>query len=102
MENYKKYSMQNSELILKSVTELKDPLSFLNDATSVASVPEGLSKYEVVLKGGKAVLYEEGDFILCRKDIVKTIPHDDFIGTVVLFNELGAFCKVNKVDATSN
>jgi hypothetical protein len=102
MENYKKYSMQNSELILQAVEESKDPLSFLDDATSIASAPEGLKKYEVVLKGGKAVLYEEGDFILCRKDIVKPIPHDDFIGVVVLFNEIGAFCKVNKADATSN
>jgi hypothetical protein len=97
MENYKKYSMQNTELILKEVIKSKDPLSFLtDDIDSVISESDSLQEYEVVLAGEKTASYKEGDFILCRKDIVKPIKHPDFKDVVVLFNELGAFSKCNK------
>jgi flavodoxin len=97
MENYKKYLMQNTELILKEVIKSKDPLSFLtDDIDSVISEPDSLQEYEVVLAGEKTTSYKEGDFILCRKDIVKPIKHPDFKGVIVLFNELGAFSKVDK------
>lgn len=102
MENYKKYSMQNSELILKPVEESKDPLSFLNDATASYSSAEALAEFEVVLKGKSADNYEVGDAILCVKNRTQPIPHRDFQGLVVLANQLAAFCKVNKSDATSN
>ncbi len=88
--------MQNSELILKKVIKSKDPLSFLTDIDTITSAPDSLEEFEVVLAGEKTANYSEGDFILCRKDIVKPILHPDFEGVVVLFNELGAFCKCNK------
>lgn len=94
--------MQNSELILKSITELKDPLSFLNDATASYSSAEALSEFEVVLKGKSADSYEVGDTILCVKNRTQPIPHKDFEGLVVLSNQLAVFCKVNKDNATSN
>lgn len=98
MENYKKYSMQNSELILKKVIELKDPLSFLtDDIDSVISEPDSLEKFEVVLVGRKAIEdYKEGDFVLCERGRVHPIKHEDFKGVSVLNNALMSFCKVNK------
>lgn len=99
MENYKKYLMQNSELILKSITELKDPLSFLTDVTSIASATDGLKEFEVVLKGNKVENYEIGDIVLCRKDIAKPILHNDFQDLFVVYDERVIF---SKLDATSN
>lgn len=96
MENYKKYSMQNSELILKSITESKDPLSFLTDVTSIASAPDGLKEFEVVLKGKKVENYEVGDIVLCRKDIAKSILHNNFQDLFVVYDERVIFSKIVK------
>lgn len=97
MENYKKYLIQNSELILRKVTESKNPLSFLNDVNSLSSSEAGILKYEVVMKGVKTEdgKFEVGDIVLCRKDILRTILHDDFEGLVAI-DEKAIFCKVSK------
>lgn len=87
--------MQNSELILKSITELKDPLSFLTDVTSISSAPDGLKEFELVLKGSKVENYEVGDIVLCRKDIAKSILHNDFQDLFVVYDERVIFSKIN-------